>query len=209
MAGLGGDDRYVVDDTGDVVVELSGGGRDTVLSSASYRIGAHVEKLTLTGSSAIDGRGNSGDNVLTGNEAANTLSGSSGDDTILGGRGNDRIFGGTGDDTLRGEGGADRFYFDTALNASTNVDRLVYFSSADDTILLKQTVFSGISAPGTLSGGAFRSGTAAADASDRIIYDSATGKIFYDPDGKGGAAQVLFATVAEGTALTAADFFVY
>lgn len=209
MAGLGGGDRYFVDDSDDVVIEVAGGGRDTVLSTVSYRIGAHVEKLTLTGGSAINASGNSGENVLTGNAAANTLSGAGGDDTILGGRGNDRIFGGTGNDSLRGEGGADRFYFDTPLNAATNVDHLVYFTPADDTILLKQAVFSGIAATGALSGSAFRTGRSAADASDRIIYDPATGNVFYDADGKGGAAQVLFATVSEGTALTAGDFIVY
>ncbi|HWT13405.1 MAG TPA: hypothetical protein VN231_11670, partial [Allosphingosinicella sp.] len=56
---------------------------------------------------------------------------------------------------------------------------------------------------------AFRQGAAAADASDRIVYDQATGQLFYDGDGSGAAAQILFATVAAGTALTSADFIVY
>ena len=69
------------------------------------------------------------------------------------------------------------------------------------------TIFSGVAANGTLAASAFVAGTAALDASDRIIYDSATGKIFYDADGVGGVAQVLFATVDPGTALNNADFF--
>jgi hypothetical protein len=49
-------------------------------------------------------------------------------------------------------------------------------------------------------------GTAAGDSGDRIIYDSATGRIFYDADGSGGGAKVLFAKVTAGTTLTNADF---
>ena len=67
-------------------------------------------------------------------------------------------------------------------------------------------VFTAITANGTLSAAAFRAGAAAADADDRIIYNPPTGDIFYDPDGNGGAAQILFATVANGTALTRLGF---
>jgi len=45
------------------------------------------------------------------------------------------------------------------------------------------------------------------DGDDRIVYNAATGQIFYDADGISGAAQVLFATVTAGTALTSADFY--
>ncbi len=54
----------------------------------------------------------------------------------------------------------------------------------------------------------FRAGTAAAYADDRIIYDSATGKIYYDADGNGSGAAVQFAQVTAGTALSNNDFFV-
>jgi serralysin len=52
----------------------------------------------------------------------------------------------------------------------------------------------------------FRAGTSAADANDRIIYDSATGRIYYDADGNDAGAKVLFAQVTAGLALTNADF---
>ena len=55
---------------------------------------------------------------------------------------------------------------------------------------------------------AFRIGAAAADATDRIIYNSATGDISYDSDGTGANAAILFAKVTPLTALTNADFFV-
>ena len=64
-------------------------------------------------------------------------------------------------------------------------------------------------AAGALNPAAFHSGTAAADASDRIIYDSATGKIFYDSDGTGAAAAIQFAKVTAGLVLTQADFIVF
>jgi hypothetical protein len=42
----------------------------------------------------------------------------------------------------------------------------------------------------------------------RIVYNSATGQIFFDADGSGAGAQVLFATVNAGTVLSLADFVV-
>ena len=61
---------------------------------------------------------------------------------------------------------------------------------ANDTIQLDRTVFAAITTLGTLSAAAFFSGTAAHDASDRIIYNAATGNLFYDSDGTGENAAV-------------------
>ena len=82
-------------------------------------------------------------------------------------------------------------------------------SVVDDTIFLDRDIFTGILVNGTLAAAAFRAGTAAVDADDRIIYDAITGNIFYDADGLGGAAQTLFATVTPLTLLTNADFTAY
>ena len=98
MAGGGGNDTYVVDNAGDVVVENDAEGTDLVQSSVSYTLGAHVENLALTGSSAIGGTGNGLANVLTGNGGANTLAGGDGDDTLDGGAGSDTMLGGAGND---------------------------------------------------------------------------------------------------------------
>ena len=89
MIGGAGDDLYGVDAAGDVVTELASEGTDTVQSAVTYTLAANVENLTLTGAVAINGTGNTLDNVLTGNSGANVLDGSTGADTLLGGLGND------------------------------------------------------------------------------------------------------------------------
>ena len=52
-------------------------------------MGSNVENLTLTGSSASNGTGNTLNNVITGNSAANTLNGGTGKDILTGAAGND------------------------------------------------------------------------------------------------------------------------
>ena len=208
MLGGGGNDSYHVDDIGDRAVEESAsGGIDTVYSSVAFRLGSYVENLVLTGSASVGGTGNARDNVINGNGAANSLAGAGGDDVLRGEAGADSLVGGAGMDALRGGSGADGFYF-TAPLVAANVDRILDFSSGEDTIFLDRGEFVKI-AGGTLAPNAFHIGTAAADAGDRIVYDPGTGKIFYDSDGAGGADAILFATVTRGTDLQAADFFVY
>jgi Ca2+-binding RTX toxin-like protein len=89
MTGGAGNDTYIVDNTGDVVTENANEGIDTVQSSITYILGENVEKLTLTGTDALDGTGNALNNTLTGNAADNILDGSTGADTMIGGLGND------------------------------------------------------------------------------------------------------------------------
>jgi Ca2+-binding RTX toxin-like protein len=125
MDGGAGNDGYVVDNAGDVVIESSSsGGTDTVSSSVSFALGSqYIENLVLTGSAAINGTGNSLDNVITGNASANTLGGRNGNDTLsgMGGNdvldgsaGNDSLDGGTGADTMDGGAGDDSYIVDNA-----------------------------------------------------------------------------------------------
>jgi Ca2+-binding RTX toxin-like protein len=99
LTGGQGDDTYIVDNVGDIVIEVAGEGIDTVKSNITLTLADQVENLTLTGTTAIHATGNALDNVLTGNSAANTLTGGAGNDTLNGGTGNDTMTGGTGDDT--------------------------------------------------------------------------------------------------------------
>jgi Ca2+-binding RTX toxin-like protein len=88
-----GDDFYV-DISGDTVVELAGGGLDTVQSSTTASITslAHVENILLTGSANANASGNASANILIGNSGANILNGNAGADTMNGGTGNDTYF---------------------------------------------------------------------------------------------------------------------
>jgi trimeric autotransporter adhesin len=88
LTGGAGNDTYIVG-TGDVVSEAASGGTDTVQSALTWTLATNVENLTLTGTSAINGTGNTSNNVLTGNSANNTLSGLAGADAMIGGAGND------------------------------------------------------------------------------------------------------------------------
>jgi Ca2+-binding RTX toxin-like protein len=102
-----GDDSYIVDDAGDIASEFGGGGVDEVWASVTYALRPAIERLTLTGSSAIGGTGNSADNAISGNEAANSLDGAAGNDTLFGNGGGDNLFGGSGNDILDGGAGFD------------------------------------------------------------------------------------------------------
>ncbi len=194
LAGQAGNDWYFVDNAGDVVAEVAGGGTsDRVFAKVSYTLGAgsQVEMLTTDdnlASTAIN---------LTGNELANA---------IYGNAGNNVIDGKAGADSLTGMAGADTFRFTTALGAG-NVDYISDYNVAADTIQLENAVFTGLAA-GALAAGAFNTGAAASQADDRIIYNAATGVLLFDSDGVGGAAGVQFATLATGLALTSADFVV-
>jgi serralysin len=130
MAGGLGNDTYVVDSTGDAVIENLGEGTDTVQTNlASYTLGANLENLTFTGTGAFSG---------TGNALNNTITGGAGNDTIDGGAGTDTMVGGAGNDTYRVDNSADAITeaagagIDTvqstalAYTLGANVDNLIF-----------------------------------------------------------------------------------
>jgi Ca2+-binding RTX toxin-like protein len=103
LIGGAGNDIYVVDTTTDTITEGANAGTDTIQSSVTYTIATvpltNIENLTLTGTAAINGTGNAGNNVITGNIANNILNGGAGNDTLNGGEGTDTLIGGAGNDT--------------------------------------------------------------------------------------------------------------
>lgn len=126
---------------------------------------------------------------------------------VLGSAFDDRLSGSGMAETLAGGAGKDTFVFKTALGAS-NVDTLVGFSAADDTIALSRGVFTKLAA-GAFASGAFKDlAKAKIDADDRILYDSKAGALLYDADGSGAGAAVRFAVLDTKPALTFADFLV-
>ena len=92
LIGGTGNDTYNVDNTEDQVIEDTAAGIDTVVAASSYVLTANVEKLTLSGSLAINATGNDLQNTLTGNAANNILDGGTGADTMVGGSGNDTYY---------------------------------------------------------------------------------------------------------------------
>ncbi|SDH63493.1 peroxidase family protein [Pseudomonas panipatensis] len=123
LRGGQGNDTYVVDSNGDSVVENTGEGNDTVLSSINYTLGNNVENLTLTGNGNINGTGNGLDNVITGNNGNNQLNGLGGNDSLFGGAGNDSFLAGIndGNDSYDGGSGTDTYDL-SATSAAATVD---------------------------------------------------------------------------------------
>lgn len=208
MRGLAGNDTYIVDDPGDVVSEAPDAGTDTVRSTVTHRMRDNVEKLILTGADAINGTGNDLDNTITGNAARNVLGGGSGNDILNGAGGNDRLSGASGNDRLAGGAGEDIFEFLAALNGISNVDRIADFAPGQDLMRLAGPVFPALTTAGPLPAAMFRLGTTAADATDRILYDPASGAVRYDADGSGPTPPVQFAILTGNPSVTNADFVV-
>jgi Ca2+-binding RTX toxin-like protein len=108
----------VVDNTADKTTENAAEGTDTVQSSVTWTLGANLENLSLTGTTAINGTGNTADNWLIGNGAVNTLTGAAGNDTLDGGVGADAMVGGAGNDVYMVDNTADK----TTENAAEGTD---------------------------------------------------------------------------------------
>ncbi|WP_205758158.1 calcium-binding protein [Macromonas bipunctata] len=177
-------------------------GRDTLKNIENLTGSALADKLT----------GNTGKNQLDGGAGNDTLNGGAGNDTLNGGAGNDTLNGGAGNDTLNGGAGNDVLVFDKAL-VTGNVDEIVGFASGSDKIALDDDVFKALGVTGTGTGAALAAtrlefGNMANDKEDRILYDQASGKLYYDTDGTGSAAAVQFAVLTGQPSLQASDFLV-
>lgn len=202
MAGSGGNDRYVVENVGDVVIEAVGKGNDTVFTGTDFALPANVENLVLlnggpaarakAGAPGTAGFGNGLDNRIEGNGADNVIAGSAGNDRLL------------------GRGGGDRFLFDTTLDRKANIDHIADFVRGKDRILLDATIFAGLQS-GKLDRDAFAKAKKGKvlEGDDRLGYDSKSGALFHDADGRGGEKAVKFA-VLDGSpdTLSARDFLI-
>ena len=192
LEGGAGNDIYYLSTSADIIVETVGGGNDEAYARTSYSLnaGAEVELLALLSDAQSFN--------LAGNEFGQTVRGNNGSNTIDGRGGADSLLGGTG---------VDVFAFTTAPGGG-NVDAILDFLAGTDKIGLDDAIFAGVGTPGSFNANAFFAGTAAHDLDDRIIYDQATGQLFYDADGNGAGAQILFATLSGSPAIGAGDFTV-
>ncbi|MBB4000641.1 calcium-binding protein [Aureimonas pseudogalii] len=103
LVGGTGDDTYIVDDAGDVVVEVNGRGLDTVVTSVDYKLSdsQSIEVvLAANGSAPLTLTGNRFDNKIVGNDGDNRLDGGAGADILDGGVGADVMTGGNDSDTF-------------------------------------------------------------------------------------------------------------
>jgi Ca2+-binding RTX toxin-like protein len=195
LIGGSGDDTYVTDGN-DTITEAASAGTDTVQSSVTHTLGTNLENLTLTGSSAISGTGNSGNNNIIGNSAANTLNGGDGADTLNGLTGTDSLVGGTGDDTYVTDGGdtitesasagTDTVQSSLTYTLATNLENLTLTGSAaiNGTGNSVNNIITGNSAGNTLNG---------STGSDTLIGGS--GDDIYVTDG----GDTITENAAEGT----------
>lgn len=188
-----------------------GGGVDrvsyiTATAGVTINLGLSVKQNTLSaGIDVLNGIenlfGSNFDDNLKGNAEANFING------LLG---NDTLFGKAGNDILKGDTGADIFVFDTALNPTTNNDKITDFSVVDDTFRLENAIFTKLSLPGTLATENFISGASAnaLDSNDYLIYDTTNGSLYYDADGSGSAVKIEFVTLIGNPLLTASDIVI-
>ena len=190
LIGLAGNDVYAVGDARTMVIETEGNGNDTVVASVDYRLspGSSIEVL------AAQDRGSLVGLRLTGNEQNQVIAGTAGADTLNGGGGGDVLIGGAG---------ADRFDFTSVLGAG-NLTTIADFKSGEDRIGLSSEIFTALGS--NVDATKFVVGTAATTAEQHIIYDAGQGQLFYDADGAGAGAAILFALLTPGLSLTATSF---
>ncbi|HEX6363996.1 MAG TPA: calcium-binding protein, partial [Albitalea sp.] len=147
--------------------------------------------------------GTAGNDTINGLGGNDFIRGLAGDDSLNGGADDDFIFGGEGADTMSGGAGKDHFLLGTG-------DVVTDFIPADDTIQLDGGELStigrsGFFAPDDARFHAAPDAAAAHDASDRVIYDTRSGDLYYDPDGTGSANQFLLARLEGAPSLAATD----
>ena len=188
-----GNDTYVIRSINDIIVESVGqGAADRVKTTVNFVLATSaniefLETLTPAAATAISLTGNIIAQTITGNAGSNIINGKSGNDTLTGGAGNDF------------------FVFDTNPHITLNRDSITDFNVANDTIRIENSVFIGVANVGaSLNASMFKAGPATDD-NDFILYNSASGRLYYDVDGNGDGVAIQFASVAPNTALTATD----
>jgi Ca2+-binding RTX toxin-like protein len=214
LVGGAGNDTYIVDNAGDKITELAGGGNDTILTSvASYSMAAEVEAMTYTGAGTFSGSGNASDNTITGGVQADSLSGMAGNDrlyglagvdSLSGGDGNDFLVGGAGADKMAGGAGADTFVYGSAAEGG---DTITDFDTTMDHIQLSASGF-GISSVANLHFFSSATNPVATTAGPALLYNTKTGAIYFDDDGSGSHAAVLLATLSTHPAFDLTDIIV-
>ncbi len=197
---------------GEFVKTLTIGVTNVVETTGLTRSGTagDEELVGENGNDQIFGLG--GNDRLFGLLGNDTLYGGDGNDVVVGGNGkepsgNDKLYGNLGADQLYGGDGQDIFVFDTKLSKA-NIDTILDFKPADDTIYLSRAIFKKAGKVGFLKKADFVVGSKIKDTSDHIVYQKTTGALFYDADGTGKIKPIQFATIEKNLHLTYKDFFI-
>lgn len=154
-------------------------------------------------------RGSRFNDRFTGGGGEDDFGGDDGNDTLIGGAGTDHLSGDDGDDRLTGNLGEDDFNFGNGL-AEAGVDTITDMQVGIDEIWVTSD-WGGLTTE-FLIANQFRSGagvTTANTATQRLIYNTTTGDLYYDADGVGGAAAVRFAVLSNQAAINFGDFHVF
>ncbi|MGH8001113.1 MAG: calcium-binding protein [Brasilonema sp.] len=221
LTGSAGNDTLFAD--ADDTILIGDAGNDTLFGkSATTRLeGGDGNDTLFAGEKSA---------TLIGGAGKDTIFGDSGADRLEGGDGDDLLSGGAGNDILVGGSGADRFIFS---NPNQGIDQILDFNVTEDKIEIQLPVYikessgsgntivsigdnsdnnafgkAGLTSNTTLSADQFYIGEGAASASDRFIYNSTTGGLFFDVDGTGSSAQIQLATLSPELALTSSNIFI-
>ncbi|MCC5664062.1 calcium-binding protein [Nostoc sp. CHAB 5784] len=175
----------------------------------------NIERLDISGTQQNDLIvGNNGNDTLSGGYGGNdTIDGGKGDDSLIASYlGNSTLYGGEGNDSLsvyyplEPASGTTTFAFN---NFNEGIDRLDYLNATNELIQVSAAGFGGGLSTPSLQASQFTIGTSATTKTQRFIYDSATGGLFFDQDGSAsGFTQVQFAQISGGLTLTENNFVV-
>ena len=206
LTGGTGADTFNITSGTNTITDL-GNGADIMKVSAGATASAKAYgNFTATsatinnGSASINANGHTVNLASAGGSNGWTITNSSATGvTLVGSAHNDIISGGTGNDTLTGGGGIDKFLFNTAPNTSTNHDTVTDFVHTTDLLQFSHAIFSAITAWASNEFYSAAGATHGHISTDRIVYNTTTGNLYYDADGSGSGAAVLVALIGTTT----------
>jgi Ca2+-binding RTX toxin-like protein len=177
------------------------GGKDKIFGNGGNdRLDGGNGNDTMIGGTGLDS--------LTGGLGADSLDGGIGNDRLFGGAGNDRLIGGAGADRLIGGADADVF----VLNQLKGVDHITDFTSGSDRISLSKATYVALGAKGALDPATFYAAAGATKGhleTDRVIYNTSTGALYYDADGSGAGKAVQIAVLDSHPAMVYTDVLIF
>ncbi|MEH2415069.1 beta strand repeat-containing protein [Nostoc sp.] len=216
--GVGDDTLNVESSTDDNLLD-GGDGNDflytpSFTTSGNNTLNGGVGNDTLnvessTGNNLLDGGDGNDSLIASGASGNNTVIGGNGDDTLRGGDGDAIIIGGKGNDRLFGEAGTDTFVFSSFDEGLDLIRDFGAIDEPNELIQVSAAGFGGGLSAGVLQASQFTLGESATTSTQRFIYNSTTGALFFDSDGSAGAfTQVQFAGLSAGLSLTNNNFVV-